>query len=193
MARNAYFSNKIAIHKNYPKVLSSTIDRLFNPNCRKPQITPSNTRCEEFAVHFMGKISAIRRDILSIQTTAFNTSESFYLPKETLDSFVLVNAEMLDKAFSSVKATTCILDPIPTAFFKSFYGTFRDELLGMMNCSLQAGVFPAAFKAAVVRPLLKKTNSDFNNLNNYRPVSHLPFLSTILEKLVFTQLKYLFR
>uniref|UniRef100_A0A8C6LGB2 Reverse transcriptase domain-containing protein n=1 Tax=Nothobranchius furzeri TaxID=105023 RepID=A0A8C6LGB2_NOTFU len=57
-----------------------------------------------------------------------------------------------------------------------------------MNCSLQTGVFPAAFKRAVVRPLLKKSNLDFNELNNYRPVSNLPFLSKILEKLVLNQL-----
>uniref|UniRef100_A0A8C6KAZ9 Reverse transcriptase domain-containing protein n=1 Tax=Nothobranchius furzeri TaxID=105023 RepID=A0A8C6KAZ9_NOTFU len=58
----------------------------------------------------------------------------------------------------------------------------------MMNCSLQTGVFPAAFKRAVVRPLLKKSNLDFNDLNNYRPDSNLPFLSKILEKLVLIQL-----
>uniref|UniRef100_A0A669CX68 Reverse transcriptase domain-containing protein n=1 Tax=Oreochromis niloticus TaxID=8128 RepID=A0A669CX68_ORENI len=58
----------------------------------------------------------------------------------------------------------------------------------MMNCSLQSGVFPAAFKTAVVRPLLKKSNLDCNNFNNHRPVSNLPFLSKILEKPVFTQI-----
>lgn len=62
-----------------------------------------------------------------------------------------------------------------------------------MNCSLQTGVFPSAFKGAVVRPLLKKSNLDFNDFNNYRPVSHLPFLSKILEKLVFIHLKNVFR
>ena len=56
-----------------------------------------------------------------------------------------------------------------------------------MNCSLQTGVFPTAFKTAVVKPLLKKSNLDPNVLNNYRPVSNLPFLSKILEKLVFNQ------
>ena len=41
---------------------------------------------------------------------------------------------------------------------------------------------------AVVRPLLKKSNLDLNIFNNYRPVSNLPFLSKILERLVFNQL-----
>ncbi len=39
-----------------------------------------------------------------------------------------------------------------------------------------------------MRPLLKKSNLDSNDFNNFRPVSNLPFLSKILEKLVFIQL-----
>ncbi len=57
----------------------------------------------------------------------------------------------------------------------------------MVNCSLQTGVFPASFKTAVVKPLLKKSNLDPNTFNNYWPVSNLLFLSTVLEKLVFNQ------
>ena len=57
----------------------------------------------------------------------------------------------------------------------------------MVNCSLQMGVFPVSFKTALVKPLLKKSNLDPNIFNNYRPVSNLPFLSKILEKLVFNQ------
>uniref|UniRef100_A0A1A8K0K3 Reverse transcriptase domain-containing protein n=1 Tax=Nothobranchius kuhntae TaxID=321403 RepID=A0A1A8K0K3_NOTKU len=60
------------------------------------------------------------------------------------------------------------------------------ELLKPYNKA--TGVFPAAFKRAVVRPLLKKSNLDFNDFNNFRPVSNLPFLSKILEKLVLIQL-----
>uniref|UniRef100_A0A8C6NKQ1 Reverse transcriptase domain-containing protein n=1 Tax=Nothobranchius furzeri TaxID=105023 RepID=A0A8C6NKQ1_NOTFU len=94
----------------------------------------------------------------------------------------------LYKVFSSARPTTCVLDPIATRFFKQFYDSFKDEVLTMMNCSLQTGVFPAAFKRAVVRPLLKKSNLEFNELNNYRPLSNLPFLSKFLEKLVLIQL-----
>ena len=50
------------------------------------------------------------------------------------------------------------------------------------------GVFPNAFKTAAVKPLLRRNNLDPSILNNYRPVSNLPFLSKISEKLVFNQL-----
>ena len=40
----------------------------------------------------------------------------------------------------------------------------------------------------MVRPLLKKNNLDSNILDNYRPVSNLPFLSKVIERVVFIQL-----
>ena len=44
-------------------------------------------------------------------------------------------------------------------------------------------------KTAVIKPLLKKNIVDTTLLNNYRPISNLPFVGKIIEKLiVFNQL-----
>ena len=48
---------------------------------------------------------------------------------------------------------------------------------------------PSMFKQAIVRPLLKKTGLDNNIFKNYRPVSNLPFLSKVLEKVVAMRLE----
>ncbi len=56
----------------------------------------------------------------------------------------------------------------------AFYLTF------IINTSISTGVFPHAWKNAHVIPLFKK--SDFNDVNNFRPISILPVLSKILEK-----------
>ena len=53
--------------------------------------------------------------------------------------------------------------------------------------SLCYGVVPPQFKQAVVNILLKKPGPDPNDLKNVRPVSNLPFISKILEKVVLTQ------
>ena len=47
---------------------------------------------------------------------------------------------------------------------------------------------PDSFKYALVKPLLKSSSLDQNQLKNYRPVSNLQFLSKILEKVVLSQL-----
>ena len=48
---------------------------------------------------------------------------------------------------------------------------------------------PIIFKCARVRPLLKIPSLDRNNLKNYGPVSNLPYLSKILEKVVDRRLE----
>ncbi|MCJ8729682.1 hypothetical protein PDJAM_G00109140, partial [Pangasius djambal] len=50
------------------------------------------------------------------------------------------------------------------------------------------GYVPKSLKLAVIKPLVKKPDLDPSNLTNYRPISNLPFLSKILEKVVAQQL-----
>ncbi len=49
---------------------------------------------------------------------------------------------------------------------------------------------PKTFKLAVIKPLIKKPQLDPKDLVNYRPISNLPFLSKILEKVVSSQLYF---
>jgi hypothetical protein len=60
----------------------------------------------------------------------------------------------------------------------------------MVNASLTSSFVPPAFKCARIRPLLKKPGLDPNILKHYRPVSNLPFISKILEKVVDARLEH---
>ena len=57
------------------------------------------------------------------------------------------------------------------------------------NESLMSGTVPIQFKQAIVVPILKKHGLDCNILKNFRPVSNLPFVSKVLEKVVLSQLQ----
>ncbi len=57
----------------------------------------------------------------------------------------------------------------------------------IINTSLRTGIFPTAFKQARVTPLLKKPTLNTSLLENYRPVSLLPFIAKTLEWVVFNQ------
>ncbi len=61
-------------------------------------------------------------------------------------------------------------------------------LTHIINTSLHTGTFPPAFKQARVSPLLKKNSLNLALLENYRPVSLLPFIAKTLERVVFNQL-----
>ena len=54
----------------------------------------------------------------------------------------------------------------------------------MFNKSLVVGCFPADFKKAVVRWLLKKSGLDASDLKNYRPVSNLSFCRSYWRKCI---------
>ena len=54
---------------------------------------------------------------------------------------------------------------------------------------LTSGCVPASFKHATVQPVLKKKKLDPLVLSNFRPISKLPFISKVLEKVVFNQLQ----
>ena len=54
--------------------------------------------------------------------------------------------------------------------------------------SLKNGVIPCALKVTVLKPLLKKQDADFEQLQNFRPISNLTFVSKLIVKAVALQL-----
>ena len=77
---------------------------------------------------------------------------------------------------------------MPTWMLKKCIAVFLPILTLLINLSLASGEFCAEFKKAHVIPLLKKFDLDRNILKNYRPVSNLPFLSKLIERIVCRQL-----
>ena len=61
-------------------------------------------------------------------------------------------------------------------------------IINIINFSLSEGIFPSSFKQAIVHPLLKKPLPD-DDLNNFRPISNLNFISKILEKVVASRIQ----
>ena len=68
-----------------------------------------------------------------------------------------------------------------------------DELLPsitrIVNSSLQSGIFPSSYKLARVTPLIKKVGKDPEDLNNYRSISNLKFLSKVVQRVAMSQLQ----
>ena len=55
--------------------------------------------------------------------------------------------------------------------------------------SLSSGTFPTALKHARIIPLLKKSTLDANSFSSYRPISNLPFLGKVIERIAVSQLQ----
>ena len=131
------------------------------------------------------KIKKIREDI---DSSCSNVPEYKSYEGATLQQFHKVSDEYILKLISSMPSKTCILDPIPTSIVKDVK-ELVPLITKIVNASLESGQVPKKLKAAVIKPLLKQNGLDFNVLKNYRPVSNLPFVSKIIEKVVLDQLQ----
>lgn len=82
-----------------------------------------------------------------------------------------------------------ISDCLAPSLLKNTFNTVGPFILRLINMSLATGCVPSCFKQAIAQPLLKKHNLDPTVLSNYRPISKLPFLSKVLEKVVYLELQ----
>ena len=79
-------------------------------------------------------------------------------------------------------------DPLPLTITKLIASTLSPLFKIIIDDSLTYGTIPDLLKLSLITPLLKKPKLDKTELSNYRPISQLPLLSKILEKIVYKQL-----
>ena len=102
-------------------------------------------------------------------------------------SFTCVTVDDISKEIKrlDIKKATQESD-IPTKVIKQFPNLFIDFLHKNINSCLTEGTFPNDFKKAVVHPIHKKECK--TEKSNYRPISILPNLSKIYERLLYDQM-----
>ena len=137
-----------------------------------------------FSDFFIQKITRIKD---AIQVSADPTPPLDHV-RDTLGVFPPVTEDEIRKLIAMSATKSCDLDPMPSNLVKIAAEELTPIITSIVNKSLSTGQFPAQYKTARVIPLLKKSSLDPNNLNNYRPVSNLAFVSKLLEKAVATRL-----
>ena len=77
-------------------------------------------------------------------------------------------------------------DEISSKLLKVLQPLLTESIVLIINQSLETGIFPNKLKISKIIPLFK--NGDKLFMQNYRPISLLPVISKIFEKVVFHQL-----
>ena len=94
--------------------------------------------------------------------------------------------EELVKTIKSFRPKMSSITTIPNFIYKHVCDIIAPILVKLFNSSVRQGIFPNRFKLARVIPLFKSGSKLL--LANYRPISLLPFLSKVLEKLIHSRM-----
>ena len=184
-AKKSFYCDKIMQSSN-SKPLYDIVAKLYGKAKTRilPDFSPLANIVDCFSDYFYNKIS----DIRSILDTSQVLPNFEVFTGTPFTNFVTVSSDFVKDIIKSSSPKSCALDPIPTHILNLCLDNVIESITIIINESLTSGIVPSCFKNAIITPLIKKQNLDHNELKNYRPVSNLPFISKILEKVVSGQI-----
>src|SRR5664279_4333002 len=104
-----------------------------------------------------------------------------------MSTFRPTTAGEIAALLKKVPSKHCRLDPVPTWLVKQVSSVIAPVITNMCNASFDQRVLPASQKKAITVPLLKKPTLDSSDLNSFRPISNLSFVSKIVERVADTR------
>ena len=188
-AKSHYYENMVSTNSATPKQLWECINKILHrrPAPSLPTHASIKSLCNSFSSHFKDKISVIQSTFTG--HTPHTVHADFPQLNFQLASFEPATTTEVRKIIMSSPSKSCDLDPIPTILLKACLDVLIKPITDIINASLCYGFFPDDFKCAHVNPVLKKSTLPKEELNSYRPISNLSFISKILEKVVANRLR----
>jgi len=187
-AKRNFYTSKIDSAGFSTKQLFNVTNELLCKTKKSPLPSniPPNELPNHFCKFFSAKITGLREELDSRHCLP-PVFTAYHGP--VFEYFSQVTEGDISTLLKSMPNKSCVLDPMPTDLVKQCGDNLVPLITTIINESLNSGMVPPQFKQAVIVPILKKQGLDSNTLNNFRPVSNLPFISKILEKVVLKQLQ----
>ena len=138
--------------------------------------------CNAFNSHFGGAGLKVQRTVDQIKEDPCK-----YLKKigDKMKFHKVTEMQVCKIVMNMRPKTSSSVDGISNALLKDLVHVIKGPLCDIFNKSLSTGVFPELMKVAKVQPLHK--GGDPIIPDNYRPISLLPVISKVLEKIVYTR------
>ena len=197
-AKQIFYQNEFNKHKNDIKktweIIKSIIKNSDNKNVTPKFILDNNNLhitnkkeiADKFNDFFVNIGTVYSSKIISNGKKPFDS----YLPQtpKLLFNFNFVNETTVSHIIANLQPKpTRGYDGISSKLINQFSHALIKPITMIINQSLNTGIFPDQLKIAKVIPIYKNNNLDVNDLNNYRPISILPTISKIFERIVYDQ------
>lgn len=176
---NIINSETKAISQSWIKSIFINNNEIFNPH------DISN----EFNEYFANL--AVKNTATINSSEALNILNSCYPSVPSHFKFCQIDSEDLYAVICQLKPNKSDRNGnIPTSIFKDYFHILGQPLLSLLNSCLEEGTFPDFMKIGTITPLLKKGNGKL--LANYRPITVLPTVAKIFERIIYLQLNHYF-
>ena len=171
---------------NDPRKMYCIVNKLLGKDSVSPVLPEMEDQAaaDALSAFFADKIKTIRESF----TDDVQPSIEDDFVGTPLTHFEPVTDDQLRKIIRRCNATSSSVDPVPTKIVIEHLDILLPVLVNIINASLASAVVPSLFKIAVIKPLLKKPSLDPNVCKNFRPVSNLPYISKLAERVVADQL-----
>lgn len=195
-AKKKYFLDEFGKHSGNSKETWRTIASLMNRKSQRETITDSLhsenehviTNDDEIAESFNKYFAEVGQNLKNgISPTNTDPLELINeIPQEGKMNLSGTNEKELTDIIIGLKNVGAGIDKINAKIFKGTFMSILKYILKLFNACLMQAVFPKALKIAVIKPIFKSGDPQLKS--NYRPISILPLLSKILEKLIYNRL-----
>ena len=183
-----YFKDKIEQHKHDSKKLWKTLKEIWPTKQRSCNIRQINGKSG--LLDMANELNQFFSTVGSTLAEKIKPPDSVPMPDvPAVSNFELrpLNISEFVKFFNDMKSSTsCGTDGLTSRLLKQAGGAIAQPLLHIINLSITHGHFLTAWKSASITPLYKE--GDPSQSENYRPISILPCLGKLLEKIIHAQL-----
>ena len=195
-SKKNHYSSQLNLHKNNMKKTWQTLNSLLGRN--KPtkassyftddngvEIKDPKMIADKFNDFFTNIGPSLASKIPQPDTAVLEHMSSDSI-SDSLFLIPCTSEEVLKITLSLKPSTSCGVDGISSNFLKQIIPEIIDVIVHIFNCSLSTGIVPSKLKIAKVNPVFK--SGDKHKFTNYRPISILPSISKLLEKVVYTRI-----
>jgi hypothetical protein len=193
-AKTLHIQEQLSLNQNNPRKTWEIINNITGRGSTKDQlpdtfindgraVTKEKNIAEGFNSFFTNVGPSLARLINVKDPNHFKT----YLTRtKSKLAFKSINIQELDKIMSNIKPKKSKgHDDISNCLLKQMYPRIKPVILHLMNTSIILGHCPEHWKVAKVIPIYKNGNPQ--EYNNYRPISLLPTISKVIEKIIAKQ------
>ena len=191
-AKRLYFRDELKKTKNDGKATWALLNEVINKKNKKKASFPETFYDDEENIYTKSEIPEGFNEFFSTvgetldkEIPRVDVDPLQYLSKQEHDScnsIPKLTNHHVENVIRSLNNVAGGLDKISAEILLGTYKNVLHHLTFFFNLCLNNAIFPDNLKVAVIIPIHKAGNKD--KFTNYRPISLLPILSKILEKII---------